>query len=26
MICPKCHHKNSPAARFCEQCASALAR
>ncbi|HTO65346.1 MAG TPA: adenylate/guanylate cyclase domain-containing protein [Bradyrhizobium sp.] len=26
MICPKCHHKNRPAARFCEQCASALAR
>ena len=26
MICPNCEHENGPAARFCEQCASPLAR
>lgn len=26
MICPRCQHENGPAAKFCEQCASALAR
>lgn len=25
MICPRCHHENGAAAKFCEQCASALA-
>jgi class 3 adenylate cyclase/tetratricopeptide (TPR) repeat protein len=26
MICPRCQHENDPAAKFCEQCASVLAR
>ena len=26
MICPRCQHENGAAAKFCEQCASALAR
>jgi len=26
MKCPKCHHENTPKAKFCEECAAPLAR